>query len=351
MENTFGSFLKEKRLEKGLTQKELASFLIVSESAVSKWEKDVARPDISLLPKLSEILGVSEHELITASIDNQARQDKTQAKKWRALSTTWSWFFYIAYAVALLPCFICNLAVQKTLSWFWIVLSALVLAFTFTNLPKLIKKYKLLFIPLSNFLALCLLLAVCAGYTNGNWFWVVALSVFLGLVLIFTPIYIARFKIFSRLKKYNDFVSIGIDFLVLNLLLIVIDTYTLSNGFALSHWYFSLALPIVAYVYFALNLLLCVRFLKVNRLIKTAAVLFLIPLLGYIPPLFIRSENAAAQKELASLNIFQADFSIWRGEVVIERNVHCIVVLSLVLLGILFLVGGLVYHSKKKKQS
>ena len=71
MENTFGSFLKEKRNEKSLTQKEMAKLLFVSESAVSKWEKDVAHPDITLLPKLAEILGVTEHELITESIDKQ----------------------------------------------------------------------------------------------------------------------------------------------------------------------------------------------------------------------------------------------------------------------------------------
>ena len=74
MEITFGAFLKEKRQEKNLTQKELAEKLFVSDSAVSKWEKNVARPDITLLPKLSEILGVSEHELITASIDTHARE-------------------------------------------------------------------------------------------------------------------------------------------------------------------------------------------------------------------------------------------------------------------------------------
>ena len=82
MENNFGEFLRQNRLNKNLTQKELANLLFVSESAVSKWEKGVAHPDITLLPKLSEILGVSEHELITASIDNQARWEKTQARKW-----------------------------------------------------------------------------------------------------------------------------------------------------------------------------------------------------------------------------------------------------------------------------
>ena len=48
MQKTFGEFFKEKRLEKNLTQKQLAKQLFVSESAVSKWEKDVAHPDITV---------------------------------------------------------------------------------------------------------------------------------------------------------------------------------------------------------------------------------------------------------------------------------------------------------------
>jgi transcriptional regulator with XRE-family HTH domain len=83
MQKTFELFLKEKRQEKNLTQKELAKILFVSESAVSKWEKDVAHPDITLLPKLAETLGVTEHELITASVDEKSRKEKVQARKWR----------------------------------------------------------------------------------------------------------------------------------------------------------------------------------------------------------------------------------------------------------------------------
>ena len=61
MQNNFGLFLKQKRQEKNLTQKQLANLLFVSESAVSKWEKNVSRPDIMLLPELAELLGVTEH--------------------------------------------------------------------------------------------------------------------------------------------------------------------------------------------------------------------------------------------------------------------------------------------------
>ena len=114
MENSFGEFLKQKRQEKKLTQKELAELLIISPSTVSKWEKGVAHPDITLLPKLSEILGVTEHELITASVDKESREEKSQAKKWRVCIFSWSLFFYIAYVIALIPCFICNIALVRS---------------------------------------------------------------------------------------------------------------------------------------------------------------------------------------------------------------------------------------------
>ncbi len=344
MQSNLGAFLKQKRTEKNLTQKEISKELFVSESAISKWEKGVAHPDIMLLPKLCEILGVSEHELITASIDNKTREEKVQAKRWRALSFSWSLFFYIAYGVALIPCFICNLAIDKTLSWFWIVLSALILAFTFTNLPKLIKKNHLILIPLSQFLALVLLLGVCCVYTKGNWFWIVAISVLLGLVIIFVPIYIARYKVFEKIKKYNDFISIAIDFFLLNILLVAINLYTLSN----THWwYFNIALPIVLGVYMLLNLLLCVRFLKTNKFIKTSIILFLISVIIYIPPLFVKVKNKSFQSELNDINILKADLSKWIVGSTIEQNIHLIIFLTILLLSVVFFVVGIVKKHRK----
>lgn len=347
MENNFGEFLKQKRQENFLTQKDLAKKLFVSESAVSKWEKNIAHPDITLLPRLSKILGVTEHELITASIDMQSREEKVQANKWRRLSFAWSLFFYISYVIALITCFICDLAINKGLTWFWIVLSALLLAFTFTNLPKLIKKHKLILLPLSMFLSLCLLLGVCCLYIGGNWFWVACLSVLLGVVIIFTPIYISRYKCFSKIKKYNDFISIGIDIVVLNILLVVIYTFTILNGYADNNWYLKIALPIVLIVYLFLNILLSVRFLKINRLLKTSIILFLIDILYFIVP-FIKFNNIAAQKEINQVNIFKADFSNWKGETLLENNIHCIIFLTIITLSIIFFITGIIRHLKRK---
>lgn len=60
----FGSFLCKLRKEKGYTQKELAQRLFVSDKAVSKWERGLSMPDISLLIPLADTLEISVTELL-----------------------------------------------------------------------------------------------------------------------------------------------------------------------------------------------------------------------------------------------------------------------------------------------
>jgi transcriptional regulator with XRE-family HTH domain len=62
--NTIGKRISEYRKKKNLKQDELAEMLAVSPQAVSKWENDLSCPDISLLPELSRILGVSIDEIV-----------------------------------------------------------------------------------------------------------------------------------------------------------------------------------------------------------------------------------------------------------------------------------------------
>ena len=59
-----GNFVSELRKEKNMTQKELASILGVTDKAVSKWERGLSYPDISLLEPLSDTFDVSIVELL-----------------------------------------------------------------------------------------------------------------------------------------------------------------------------------------------------------------------------------------------------------------------------------------------
>lgn len=60
----FGVFVAALRKEKGLTQKELAQQLHVTDKAVSKWERALSLPDVALLSPLAEALGVTVTELL-----------------------------------------------------------------------------------------------------------------------------------------------------------------------------------------------------------------------------------------------------------------------------------------------
>lgn len=69
MNETIGSRIQKYRKSRGLTQEELAAKLDVSAQAVSKWENDASCPDISLLPRLCQILGITVDELLTGKND------------------------------------------------------------------------------------------------------------------------------------------------------------------------------------------------------------------------------------------------------------------------------------------
>ena len=67
-----GKFIQEKRKEKGYTQKELAQKLGVTDKAVSKWERGLGCPDVSILEILSNELDTSILEILKGrTIENE----------------------------------------------------------------------------------------------------------------------------------------------------------------------------------------------------------------------------------------------------------------------------------------
>ena len=73
----FGVFVAQLRREKGLTQRELAQALCVSDKAVSKWETGSSIPDTALLIPLAELLGVTVTELLLCRRQEEAMSPET----------------------------------------------------------------------------------------------------------------------------------------------------------------------------------------------------------------------------------------------------------------------------------
>lgn len=62
--NSIGQFISALRKASGMTQQEVADRLNVSNKAVSRWERDECAPDISLIPAIAEMFGVTCDELL-----------------------------------------------------------------------------------------------------------------------------------------------------------------------------------------------------------------------------------------------------------------------------------------------
>ena len=74
-----GEKIAELRRDAGMTQEVLASRLVISPQAVSKWERGVANPDLELIPEIARLFGVSADELLGLS-SSKARENELESR-------------------------------------------------------------------------------------------------------------------------------------------------------------------------------------------------------------------------------------------------------------------------------
>ena len=320
---TFGSFIKMKRTEKKLSQKDLAEMLFVTEGAVSKWERGVSYPDITLVPDICRVLEISEHELITASTDMDTRKMKQEARKFRTIRDTWFWAPTISYGVALITCFICNLAVNHTLSWFFVVLAALICAFTFVpTATSFFETNKLLAFSVSTYLSICLLLFACAAYNRDlSWFLTAAIGVLMGYVVVFVPVLLKR----TNYARHRYIISFSVLFVLTVLMMMHIRVW---QPFMLGN-----AMLLVAYDFVPVIACAVICAFRFNAFFKAGICTAIIGTTLYcenhvIATLFGPPDNKP----------YQVDFQNW--EQCLDGNVQFIMLMLFLLVSaILFMIG------------
>ncbi len=84
---TIGSFIATLRKASGLTQKQLAEMLLVTDKTVSRWERDETLPDLNLIPVIAEIFGVTSDELLRGErkAQNTASADLRSKKQFQLI--------------------------------------------------------------------------------------------------------------------------------------------------------------------------------------------------------------------------------------------------------------------------
>lgn len=106
-----GNFIKLLRKKKKMTQRELADKLGITDRAVSRWERAIGCPDISLLESLADILGVSVLELLKGEyIDNDKGIDEgyllesMKLSKNNVMDKIKRWYNYLTVLVVVVIC-------------------------------------------------------------------------------------------------------------------------------------------------------------------------------------------------------------------------------------------------------
>lgn len=197
----FGKYITEKRKAVGLTQEELANRLYVIPTTVSKWERGITYPDITMITNLCRELHISEHEFFTACDDEAMNQEKREIKRYKTIKKIIHYCISIGYLIALITCFICNLAIDHKISWFLIVLTSIGISFSITNLPYYLKKdkYRVAKISLIVTILIYILLFITNLVSNGNWlFQAFAIATF-EFILLWLGIVICTF---IKIDKY-----------------------------------------------------------------------------------------------------------------------------------------------------
>ena len=82
-----GKFIKKLRLEKKMTQQQLADLLGLSFKTISKWECGYGSPDISIINELSNVLGVSTTELLSGERNKDLNMKSNHYLKKRIVIT------------------------------------------------------------------------------------------------------------------------------------------------------------------------------------------------------------------------------------------------------------------------
>lgn len=83
-----GAFIAENRRRQHMTQQQLAQMLYITDKAVSKWERGLSYPDVTLLEPLATALGMTTAALIRCDSPAEEKENAMEEKKPHAENET-----------------------------------------------------------------------------------------------------------------------------------------------------------------------------------------------------------------------------------------------------------------------
>ncbi|MCR5501781.1 MAG: zf-HC2 domain-containing protein [Lachnospiraceae bacterium] len=166
-------------------------------------------------------------------------------------------------ALPILICFIVDLANGKGLSWFFIVLAAMLIPTSLFVVPLMAPENRMFYTMCSFTVTVILLLAVCCIYSGGKWFFVAASAVLFGLTVCFSPFIACRRPVNKYLKDHKGLAVMAADTVTFFLMMLCIGLHVATPGYFKTAFGISTPLVAMAWIMF-----LIIRYLPVHGLAK-----------------------------------------------------------------------------------
>lgn len=268
-----GSFISELRKSRSLTQKELAEKLNLTDKAISKWERGLGYPDITIVSSLSGILGVTVNELLNGErMGNEAiacdvntiventldYADKAALQHRFRTSNIFIFTISLIFLTSILICVLCDLLISKTISWSIIPSASIVLAwFVIIPIIRFEKNKWIISLASLSLLLIPFLWIVEQKCNNKGWLLPIAVPISIAvLIYLWGVVYL---YCYTKINKWYVSSIIAIFISVLDIAVnIVLEQFFIDYSILLT----ILGAAIVSLIF------LCVGFISKNRKIK-----------------------------------------------------------------------------------
>lgn len=216
------------------------------------------------------------------------------------------------FMIPIVACFIINAMTASSLSWFFIVLSAMLIPVSMIVVPLMVPRHKFLWAALSTLISVILLLGVICLYSGGKWFYIAACGTLLGAALVLGPIVANMDPLKNLLKDHKLPIVMGVDTVLLIALLVSVGIYSGDKMYWANAAY--ITLPNLALMWFIVCLIRFIRSLvkKEHRVKKIIALC-----VGMFMSVCVMSACAALPHFVK-----QDEPEMYRGNAVITEDVN-----------------------------
>ncbi|TCK92678.1 helix-turn-helix protein [Natranaerovirga hydrolytica] len=208
-----GSFISELRKKKNMTQQELGNKLNVTNKAVSKWETGDGYPEITTIPALAEVLGVSTSELLNGEIKGKGMNDEKEVvkkfninlkmiNKLKEGNNTNRILFVItsAFLIGIFTCMLCDYLINKAFGWSLYPLGALLIIWLIIIPIFKLKKHRII-ISFTVFALSVIPYLFLIEYIAGEKRWVMPLALPIAILSIIALYIVLYLFIYTQIRK------------------------------------------------------------------------------------------------------------------------------------------------------